>query len=145
MTTTHLIPASLAERYEILEWRNATGVLQTACPQEWNDIAEVLTNFRPLLSEFSAPGGPKTDIAGRLDGGFHKLGWKEKQFATSIVVDGKTYNTPTHRIDCVKNRVALEVEWSNKDPFFDRDLANFRILFELLAIDVGLIITRTDA
>jgi hypothetical protein len=39
--------------------------------------------------------------------------------------------------------VALEVEWNNKDPFFDRDLNNFRLLFELRAIDVGVIITRS--
>jgi hypothetical protein len=38
--------------------------------------------------------------------------------------------------------VALEVEWNNKDPFYDRDLNNFRLLFELRAIDAGVIITR---
>jgi len=32
----------------------------------------------------------------------------------------------------------------NKDPFFDRDLNNFRILFELQAVSVGVIITRCD-
>ena len=49
---------------------------------------------------------------------------------------------PTHKVDCYKNRVALEVEWNNKDPFFDRDLYNFRLLFDLRAIDAGAIITR---
>ena len=52
--------------------------------------------------------------------------------------------TPTHKVDCYKNRVALEVEWNNKDLFYDRDLNNFRLLFELRAIDVGLIFTRCD-
>jgi hypothetical protein len=47
-------------------------------------------------------------------------------------------------VDCFKNGVALEVEWSNKDPFFDRDLNNFRLLFELRAISVGIIITKSD-
>ncbi len=42
-----------------------------------------------------------------------------------------------------KNRAALEVEWNNKDPFFDRDLNNFRLLFDLRVIDVGIIITRS--
>jgi hypothetical protein len=41
-------------------------------------------------------------------------------------------------------RVALEVEWNNKDPFFGRDLSNFRLLFDLRAIDVGVIITRAS-
>jgi hypothetical protein len=30
-----------------------------------------------------------------------------------------------------------------QDPFFDRDLNNFRLLFELRAIQVGIIITRS--
>jgi hypothetical protein len=36
------------------------------------------------------------------------------------------------------------VEWSNKDPFFDRDLNNFRLLFELRAISAGVIITKSN-
>ena len=47
-------------------------------------------------------------------------------------------------LDCFKNRVALEIEWNNKDPFFDRDLNNFRLLFDLRAVSVGVIITRAD-
>ncbi len=43
-----------------------------------------------------------------------------------------------------QNRIALEIEWSNKDPFFDRDLNNFRLLFDLRAISVGIIITKAD-
>ena len=54
----------------------------------------------------------------------------------------REFITPTHKVDCYKNRVALEVEWNNKDPFFDRDLNNFRLLFDLRAIDAGVIITR---
>jgi hypothetical protein len=38
----------------------------------------------------------------------------------------------------------LEIEWNNKDPFYDRDLNNFRLLFDLRAISVGIIITRRD-
>ncbi len=53
-------------------------------------------------------------------------------------------DSPTHRIDCYKNRVALEIEWNNKDPFFDRDLNNFRLLFDLRAVSVGIIVTRCD-
>ena len=36
------------------------------------------------------------------------------------------------------------MEWNNKDPFFDRDLNNFRLLFDLRAIDVGVILTRAS-
>jgi len=53
-------------------------------------------------------------------------------------------DSPTHKIDCYKNRVALEIEWNNKGPFFDRDLNNFRLLFDLRAVSVGIIVTRCD-
>lgn len=47
-------------------------------------------------------------------------------------------------MDCYKSKVGLEIEWNNKDPFFDRDLNNFRLLFDLRALSVGVIITRCD-
>ena len=87
---------------------------------------------------------PKSPIAGALDGELLKRGWEEKKFATEVVVDSNHIENPTHAVDCYKNRVALEVEWNNKDPFYDRDLNNFRVLFELRAISVGVLITRCD-
>lgn len=65
-------------------------------------------------------------------------------FQTAITIDGVTRESPTHKVDCFKGRVALELEWNNKDPFFDRDLNNFRLLFDLGAIDVGIIVTRSS-
>lgn len=38
--------------------------------------------------------------------------------------------------------LALEIEWNNKDPFFDRDLENFKRLHAEGAISVGVLITR---
>jgi hypothetical protein len=72
-----------------------------------------------------------------------KIG-RKKEFSTSVKVDETIMDSPTHKVDCYKNRVALEIEWNNKDPFFDRDLNNFRLLFDLRVISVGVIITRCD-
>ena len=77
------------------------------------------------------------------DDELYRRGWVEKAFDTKIVVDGREDPSATHSVDCYKNRVALEVEWNNKDPFFDRDLNNFRLLYDLRVIDVGIIVTRT--
>ena len=46
--------------------------------------------------------------------------------------------------DCFRNGIALEIEWNNKDPFYDRDLNNFRLLFDLRTVSVGIIVTRSD-
>ena len=142
MSTIHLVPRDLQRLYHVREWRNAAGVLKTACPKEWNEIIQVLRGFRLRRSEVQAAGGNKSPIAKQIDGGFYALGWKEKQFQTAIKVDDVIFESPTHKVDCFKGRVALELEWNNKDPFFDRDLNNFRLLFELRAIDVGVIVTR---
>ena len=74
----------------------------------------------------------------------YKHGWKEKHFDTSIKVDEVEKESPTHSVDCFKNGIALEIEWNNKDPFYDRDLNNFRLLFDLRVVSVGIIVTRCD-
>ncbi len=142
MSTVHLVPSDLRERYHVKEWRNAAGV-STACPSEWQDIQNVLRGFRLLKSEILVGGGNRSLISRRIDGAFYAKGWQEKGFATSISVDQTQFDSPTHAVDCLKGGVAVEMEWNNKDPFFDRDLNNFRLLFELRAIQVGIIITRS--
>ena len=141
MTTAHLVPRDIAELYEIHEWRDAVGVLSTACPEEWADIQTALRAFRLHRSEIMTAGGAQSTIVDRLERPLKGAGWVEKHFDTAIVVDGEQRDSPTHSVDCFKGRVALEVEWNNKDPFYDRDLNNFRLLFDLQVIDVGVIIT----
>ena len=142
MITTHLIPDDIRELYEIHEWRNATGVLATAHEGEWFDLQAVLRGFQLKKSQILEPGGGKSKISSSLDSHFYEMGWQEKRFDTAIDVDGERHESPTHGVDCYKNKVAIEVEWNNKDPFYDRDLNNFRLLFDLRVIDVGVIITR---
>ena len=142
MTTLHLVPQDVADLYEVHEWRNAAGVLITSRPNEWQDILAALRAFQLVRSEILSPGGSKSKIASRFDDKLKRRGWIEKQFRTAIELDGRRIDSPTHKIDCYKDGVALEVEWNNKDPFYDRDLNNFRLLFDLRAIEVGVIITR---
>ena len=143
MSTLHFVPADIQERYHVKEWRNATGVLSTACPTEWQDVQDVLRGFRLLKSEVSVGGGNRSLISQRIDEALYARDWVEKTFATAIEVDENRIDSPTHAVDCFKNGVAVEMEWNNKDPFFDRDLNNFRLLFDLRAIQVGIIITRS--
>lgn len=136
------IPASVRQNYEIHERNHAVAILREDFRTEYNDILAVLGAFTLKKSEIMTPGGRKSPIATAIDADFTARGWVEKGFDTKIVVDNATLNSPTHKVDCFKNRVALEIEWNNKDPFFDRDLNNFRLLFDLKAISVGVIITR---
>lgn len=142
MSTLHLVPQDIRELYEVHEWRNAAGVLVTAHPAEWDDVLHVLRTFRLYHDDVVARGRNKSIHARRIDSLFYACGWKESKFETAIKVDDTILRSPTHKVDCFKNNVALETEWNNKDPFFDRDLNNFRLLFDLRTVDVGIIITR---
>jgi hypothetical protein len=142
--TIEEIPEFIRENYQIQEWRHATAVLANDFPDEWSNIIDVLSNFRLLRSEIIKRGGNKSPIADRFDNMFRQMGWQEKSFSTGIIVDNTKRDSPTHKVDDYKNHVAVEIEWNNKDPFYDRDLNNFRLLFDLRVISVGIIITRCD-
>lgn len=139
-----VLPKFIRDSYEVHEWKHACAILSQDFRDEWDDITEVLTAFRFKKSWLTTGGGSKSKIAKAIDQELFKRGWLEKGFETKMVVDGTAKETPTHKVDCFKNGVALEIEWNNKDPFFDRDLNNFRLLFDLRAISVGVIVTRCD-
>lgn len=136
------LPQFVRDNYEVLEWNHATAILERDFPKEWAELCDVLTNFRLRKSHIVEAGGRKSKIAAELDSALYERGWIEKKFEVLQQIDGHVRETPTHSIDCFKNRIGVEIEWNNKDPFFDRDLNNFRLLFELKAVSVGVIITR---
>lgn len=138
------LPQFITENYEVHEWRHSLAILRQDFPDEFTEIVDVLTRFRLAKSWLTVGGGRKSKVSEWIDGALLKHGWKPKNFDTKITVDADIYESPTHEVDCFKNRVALEIEWNNKDPFFDRDLNNFRLLFDLRVISVGVIITRSD-
>jgi len=139
-----LFPEFIRNNYEIYEWKHATTILKGDFPEEWENILSALNSFQLKKSWITIGGGRKSLIADWLDSKLSEFDWVEKSFDTKMVVDNIENISPTHKIDCYKNRIALEIEWNNKDPFFDRDLNNFRLLFDLRAISVGIIITRCD-
>lgn len=139
-----LIPQAVRDRYKVEERKHACSILKTDFPNEFEDIIQVLTAFSVLKSHIIVGGGGKTKLAQSIDEAFKKRGWVEKKWDTKIVVDKQESESPTHKVDCYKNKIALELEWSNKDPFYDRDLNNFRLLFDLRVISVGVIITKHE-
>lgn len=140
------LPSDLRDLYEVHEWRHACAVLRSDFPHEFEDVVSVLRVFRLKRSHITEPGGRKSKVADAIDSAFYSKTppWVEKNFETQILVDREPTDSPTHNVDCFRNGVALELEWNNKDPFFDRDLNNFRLLFDLRVVSVGIIITRCD-
>lgn len=138
------LPQFVVDHYECHEWKHASAILSQDFPDEWQDLLDLLSNFRLKEAWINSGGGNKSALSGFIDGFLYDRGWVEKQFRTGVLIDDQRLDSPTHKIDCFKNGIALEIEWNNKDPFFDRDLNNFRLLFDLRAVSVGVIITRSD-
>lgn len=139
-----LIPETVTEKFEIRETHHAAAILHTDFSEEWNDLVSLLAQFRLRRSQVMTPGGRKSPISIAIDSFFYGRGWSEHNFEIEVKADGIVTLAPTHHVDYFRNRVAIETEWNNKDPFFDRDLTTFRLLFELNVLSVGIIITRAS-
>jgi hypothetical protein len=68
-------------------------------------------------------------------------------FVIEKTINGIPRESQSHEVDHVRSfesgaMIALEIEWNNKDPFYDRDLENFKRLHADGAISVGIIVTR---
>jgi len=139
-----LLPEEIRRTYQIEERNHACAVLRSDFQEQWNDLIVVLESFVLRRSHVEARGGNKSPIARAIDGLFFARNWTEHSFEIAVTADGARTLAPTHHVDYCKGRVAIETEWNNKDPFFDRDLTTFRLLFDLNVLSVGVIITRAD-
>ena len=99
------------------------------------------------IEEIIAGGGGEAKGTQRLRRALAGLGWQKFTFIVQKVINGVARESQSHEIDHVKtfesgNTIALEIECNNKDPFYDRDLENFKRLHADGAISVGIIVTR---
>ena len=136
------IPQDLRNRYCFQDWNHAAAILAGDFPDQWADLLGCLSAFCLKRSAIVVGGGGRSQIPQELDGYLNARGWEERRFDIGIRVDETDIEIPTHKIDNVKGEVGVEVEWDNKTEFYDRDLNNFRLLHQLRAISVGVIITR---
>jgi hypothetical protein len=98
------------------------------------------------IEEIIGSGGGEAKGTQRLRNALKQLGWKKHKFVVQRIIDGVQREAQSHEVDHILTfeggTVALEIEWNNKDPFFDRDLENFKRLHADGAISLGIIITR---
>lgn len=106
--STDILPEFIREHYEVHEWKHACAILSQDFPDEWNDLLAVLNNFRLYKSWITQPGGSKSKVSAFIDRFLYERGWEEKEFDTHVMVDDVMFDTPTHKVDCFRNRIALE-------------------------------------
>lgn len=154
------IPSGIRAKFDLRETRNAAQILAATNPKEFKEIIGVLKGFQLTEADILTPGGSKGLVAIRLDREFRKLGWREGRHDTEVksILTVMPYKdagelekerteqvilNEGYKVDNVKGRVALDVEWNAKDGNLDRDVGAYRALYEAGIIDAAVIITRT--
>ena len=135
--------------FDVLARNHAEAILAVDFPGEIAELIRALAGFAIPVAELIGSGGGEARSTQRLRRGLAEQGWRKHRFEVALTVDGRVKEAVTHEIDHVrrgaKGTLALEIEWNNKDPFFDRDLENFQRLHAQAVISLGIIVTRGAA
>ena len=125
---------------------HADAVLVQDFPHAMRELEKALSNLELPITEIIGSGGGETKFTQRLRRSLASMDWHKHSFEITKMVDGVPKESTSHEVDHVrrsaKGVIALEIEWNNKDPFFDRDLENFKRLHAEGAISMGMLITR---
>jgi hypothetical protein len=130
-----------------VEFRShAQAILSIDFPEVADQLENVLLASTIPIEEIIGSGGGETKGTQRLRRALAAHEWRKHNFVVQRIIDGVQREAQSHEIDHVKTfdagTIALEIEWNNKDPFFDRDLENFKRLHADGGISLGVIITR---
>ncbi len=137
--------------YQIEFVSHALAILEIDFPDAAAELEEVVLNQSVPIEEIIGSGGGETKGTQRLRNGLTKKGWVKETFTIKKTINDEPRESISHKVDHVRvvdrsagkrYRIALEIEWNNKDPFFDRDLENFKRLHSEGGISLGVMITR---
>lgn len=132
--------------FDIAARNHAEAILTVDFPGETAELIDALAAFTISAGEIIGSGGGEAASTQRLRRRLQKDGWAKHNFVLETKIDGVTREAISHEIDHVRRgaagSIALEIEWNNKDPFFDRDLENFQRLHAQSVISVGVVVTR---
>jgi hypothetical protein len=140
----------VAKGFQIVFLSHAQAILSIDFPQASAELESALDNTTIPVEEIIAGGGGESKGTQRLRKALAALHWPKTTFIIEKRINGVPRESVSHEIDHVRSfgtepnltRIALEIEWNNKDPFYDRDLENFKRLHADGAISVGVIVTR---
>ena len=132
--------------FEVEFASHAKAILGADFPDVVRDLEDALLQVKLPITEIVGSGGGEAQLTQRLRRGFNDLKWRKRNVEIKKVVDHVEKESVSHEIDHFHptdaGTFALEIEWNNKDPFFDRDLENFKRLHAEGVISLGAIVTR---
>src|SRR4051794_17005082 len=113
--------------FEVQCVSHAAAILQTDFPEAIRELEGCLLAVDIPITEIIGSGGGEAKGTQRLRRALSARNWQKVIFEIRKVINGVDRESTSHEVDHVRiyaenNVVALEIEWNNKDPFFDRDL-----------------------
>jgi hypothetical protein len=135
-----------AAGFQIEFHSHAEAILGVDFPEVASQLETILLNATIPIEEIVGSGGGETKGTQRLRRALHDHGWRKHKFLIQRTIDGVERESISHEVDHIARftagTLALEIEWNNKDPFFDRDLENYKRLHADGAISIGILVTR---
>jgi hypothetical protein len=145
-----MLESLIDKGFQVVFLSHAQAILSVDFPEALAELESALGETTIPIEEIIAGGGGEAKGTQRLRKALAALNWPKTNFVIEKRINGVPRESVSHEIDHVRSfgiepnltRVALEIEWNNKDPFYDRDLENFKRLHADGAISVGIIVTR---
>jgi CRISPR-associated protein Csd2 len=138
------IPDDISNLYEIHDFKHASAILATEFHEEFQEVCVALRTFRFTEEDIIMGGGNESNIPKRFSNILRPMGWKQKRLNAKMLIDDTIVRHDTPKVDYIKGRVALDIEWIGKDKSFDYDLYAFRTFFDYDKISVGILVTRSN-
>ena len=132
--------------FDVVIRNHAGAIFSVDFHDQAQELVEVLLEMRIPAEDLVGSGGGEAKSTQWLRNKLYGKDWPKHNFQFKSFLDGEEQLSMSHEIDHVRRAdagtIACEIEWNNKDPFFDRDLENFQRLHAQTAISLGVMITR---
>lgn len=163
------INSDVMDLYDVYSYRHAAAIMKTSFSDELKEIEQALLDFKITIEDIAKPGGNESVIPKQFSSTLRPHKWYETRVQGDLLIrvseqsekvlpngklkKHKLSDKPEiviknyidgHKIDYVKGRVALDMEWNSKDQTYDRDLYAFRMFHECGIISVASLITRSE-
>jgi hypothetical protein len=145
--SVHPLSTLVARGFQVEFHSHAEAIMRFDFADALAELEGALHGLTIPIEEIVGSGGGEAKGTQRLRRALAGIGWNKAVFEIRKTINGREREAISHQIDHVREFpdgkvVALEIEWNNKDPFFDRDLENFKRLHAETAISVGVVVTR---
>jgi hypothetical protein len=141
--------AAIPDGYVVRNINYGMELLVNAFPDHYASLIRALKGWTVSWADIEAAGGSKSPVSRHFEDAFEGEGWAETSLGIETRLAGVTTIARTHKIDLFKRGprgelpgIGIELEWNNKDEFFDRDLINFEAIHRARGLAVGIVVTR---